>query len=159
METTQYRNSEAAQLQTRLLASYVPKVVLKQYQLKPEAITLPMITVHSCALVFADISGTFHSSYSRHLFLLCSTTCSPFDVYSLNRFHASHWKDEQNGHSRYRTDVQPLKQFLWQVDWYVLLTRTSPHQFTRHHPSLWWRHHQVCRWCSVRHLARRRSFV
>lgn len=59
MDTAQYRNSEPAQLQTRLLASYVPKVVLKQYQLKPELIKLPMITVHGCALVFADISGMY----------------------------------------------------------------------------------------------------
>eukprot|EP01126_Amoeba_proteus_P038719 TRINITY_DN404_c0_g2_i2.p1 TRINITY_DN404_c0_g2~~TRINITY_DN404_c0_g2_i2.p1 ORF type:complete len:225 (-),score=51.67 TRINITY_DN404_c0_g2_i2:48-641(-) len=57
MDPSPYRTNETAQLQTKLLASYVPKVVLKQYQLKPQAIKLPMITIHGCALVFADISG------------------------------------------------------------------------------------------------------
>lgn len=42
---------------TRLLASYVPKLVLKQYQLKPDAIQLPFYTPSKSAVVFADISG------------------------------------------------------------------------------------------------------
>jgi hypothetical protein len=40
-----------------LLASYIPKLVLKQYQTTPSKKTFPQIDVIKGACIFADISG------------------------------------------------------------------------------------------------------
>lgn len=57
-----YKNSQDEQIKTRVLASYVPKILLKKYQLQPETLKLPTIEVISAAVVFADISGFIYNT-------------------------------------------------------------------------------------------------